>query len=106
MLPEEVDHLKEKMELLSSRLEETLDLETIFEIAGEAEELPEPETAQAGTAGGRSADRAGQGRGPSAFSMRIISVSSGSRERNWWSFLPCRDRELPEGISGLLLHGG
>ena len=105
MLPEEVESLKEKMDLLSSRLEGTLDLETIFAIAGEAEELPEPETAQAGTAG--AGLRIGLAR-DEAFCFFYEDNLSFLREQGaeLVEFSPLGDRELPEGISGLLLHGG
>ena len=44
MMPEEIAELQDKMNLLSSRLEETLDVDAILEIAAGASELPEAET--------------------------------------------------------------
>lgn len=105
MLPEEVDSLKEKMELLSSRLEETLELETIFAIAREAEQLPEPGYPESGTAG--AGLRIGLAR-DEAFCFFYEDNLSFLREQGTElvEFSPLHDRELPEGLSGLLLHGG
>ena len=105
MLPEEVDALKEKMDLLSSRLSETLDLDAIFEIAAGAGELPDVPEEETGKAG--AGLRIGLAR-DEAFCFFYEDNLNYLREQGaeLVEFSPLRDKELPEGLSGLLLHGG
>lgn len=105
MLPEEVDSLKEKMEILSSRLLETLDLDLILKIASEAGELPEVSGAQGSGAG--CGLRIGLAR-DEAFCFFYEDNLNFLREQGaeLVEFSPLHDAELPQGLSGLLLHGG
>ena len=105
MLPEEVDSLKEKMEILSGRLEETLDMDVILEIASSASELPDGAGQEMGEAG--RGLRIGLAR-DEAFCFFYEDNLSFLREQGaeLVEFSPLHDRQLPEGLSGLLLHGG
>lgn len=112
MMPDEIAALREKMDLLSARLEETLDLDAILEIAAEAPELPdvcEPEGAE--TAEIRSMPerrlRIGLAR-DEAFCFFYEDNLSLLREMGaeLVEFSPLRDERLPDDLDGLLLHGG
>ena len=113
MLPDEVASLREKMELLSSRLEETLDMQAILEIASGAPDLPENAGRDAVLPGGKKFSREGRPvriglARDEAFCFFYEDNLSLLREMGaeLVEFSPLHDEKLPEGLDGLLLHGG
>lgn len=113
VMPDEVEALDEKLNLLAEKLEETLDIDGILKLAGDAPEIPEimPEALEGVLA------RAGEIRRErpvlavardEAFcffyedNLRLLR-DLGAEIRY---FSPIRDRKLPEGAGGLLLYGG
>ncbi len=102
--PEKVDHLQEKLDELAKVLEETLDLDEIWNIANSAEELTytQPEI-------------------PKIEGSPVIAVARDEAFCFYYQdnlellkdmgaslveFSPLHDKELPQGIQGLLLGGG
>ena len=113
MMPEEIAELQDKMNLLSSRLEETLDVDAILEIAAGASELPDVETdkktgeTSCGSCGEFAGLRIGLAR-DEAFCFFYEDNLSLLRElgAELVEFSPIHDEKLPERLDGLLLHGG
>lgn len=106
MMPDEIEGLREKLRIISEKLEETLDIEEILRIAGEATEIGD-------------ADPTEDFEPP----RRPLRIGLADDEafcffyednldllRGWGCelvrFSPIHDREIPDHLDGLLLHGG
>lgn len=102
--PEKVDHLQEKLDELAKVFEETLDLDQIWNIANCVEELtydpPELPKIEGSPVIAVARDEA------FCFyyqdNLELLKVMGA----NLVEFSPLRDKELPSGISGLILGGG
>lgn len=103
-LPHEKDGIREQLERLGRQVEETVDLDGILALAGEAPELSPPEEAQ--TPEGEPV-RIGVAR-DEAFcfiypeNLRILEALGGEPV----FFSPLRDEHLPEDLDGLIFYGG
>ncbi|MDO4260794.1 MAG: cobyrinate a,c-diamide synthase [Eubacteriales bacterium] len=108
VLPGEIDALREKLGHLAAVLEETLDLDGLLELAGESGPLAwrEPSLPALAPQGGKPV-RIAVAR-DDAFCFTYLDnlelLERMGAELVYFS--PLRDRELPEGISGLILSGG
>jgi cobyrinic acid a,c-diamide synthase len=102
--PEKVDHLQEKLDELAKVFEETLDLDQIWNIANCVEELtydpPELPKIEGSPVIAVARDEA------FCFyyqdNLELLKVMGA----NLVEFSPLHDKELPSGISGLILGGG
>ena len=108
ILPEEVEELQEKLDLLAGQAEETLDLELLLQIA---EEAPDLETGE---------QEAGEEEGTEKPKLRIAAAKDEAfcfyykdnlellRQLGCEivPFSPLHDAVLPDGIDGLILAGG
>lgn len=114
LLPEEILDLQEKLEAFAEKLEETLDLDGLIQLAGQAVELPEecpeqlrakleplkPKHTQRPVRIGLASDEAFC----FFYADNLDLLSELGAELI--PFSPIRDRELPSDLDGLLLYGG
>lgn len=103
--PDEVEHLQEKMEGLAQVLEETLDLDLLFTLGAQAEELEyqEPEFPAYHAKG----VRIGVARDEAfCFFYRDNLELLERLGAELVYFSPLHEQELPKDISGLILYGG
>ncbi len=118
MMPDEIADLQEKLDILSSRLEESLDLETILEIAESAPELPSPglpfgedpekqEEAELRRKVKEAGIRIGIAR-DEAFCFMYEDNLTLLKEMGaeLVEFSPIHDSTLPEHLDALMFHGG
>ncbi|MGO5548469.1 cobyrinate a,c-diamide synthase [Lachnospiraceae bacterium LCP19S3_B12] len=105
LMPDEIASVREKLELLSGELDHTLDVDAILEIAHGARELPEEADLKLPAC--RIPLKIGLAR-DEAFCFFYEDNLAMLREMGaeLVEFSPVHDRELPEGLDGLLLHGG
>lgn len=124
LLPSEIEELKEKLDRLSDVLAETLDLEGLLRLAGSAPKLSWDWEALSPVCAGLAVRR-------DALGFKKLLRADGRQLRIGLArdeafcffyqdnlellealgavlieFSPLRDRALPEGLDGLLLHGG
>lgn len=106
VLPQEVDDLKEKLNILARTLEETLDIDAFIRLARDSEDLPVQKP---------SLPRLPKGARPrigvakdEAFCFTYLDNLEFLEEMGaeLVPFSPIRDGRLPEGLSGLILSGG
>lgn len=107
-LPKEQQELRERLERLADRLEQSLDVEKILKLAKSAGELPgaESDVIKAASAS-RTPRRMGLAK-DEAFCF-YYQENLEFLEREGWElveFSPIHDAHLPESLDGLLLGGG
>ena len=110
VMPEEVQDLQKKLQKLAQVLEETLDLDGILKLAGQAQDLPPSDLTEEAQVFGFRLERPvrlGLAR-DEAFcfvyedNLRLLK-SMGAK---LVEFSPLHDSHLPEDLDGLLLYGG
>ena len=104
MMPDEIDDLHDKLKKLSRELEKSLEIDRILEIASSAADLPDPAPPAKKKFSGL---RIGLAK-DEAFCFFYEDNLQMLRDlgAELVPFSPVHDRHLPEGLDGLLFHGG
>ncbi len=106
-LPEEVEDLDKKLSLLSDMVEKHIDIDGIIKLSREAESLSyeEPEKLKAGEPFTGKKIAVSRDRALSfTYEDNLELIRSLGFETVFFS--PLKDKEIPPGVSGLILYGG
>lgn len=107
VLPDEIPELKDRLHKLAGVLEETLDIDRILELAGEAPDLPDAKPESVTDFRLSEPVRIGVAEDEAfcffyADNFRLL----GEMGAELVPFSPMEDKQLPDDLDGLLLYGG
>lgn len=107
VLPDEIPELKDRLHKLAGVLEETLDIDRILELAGEAPDLPDTKPESVSDFRLSEPVRIGVAEDEAfcffyADNFRLL----GEMGAEIVPFSPMEDKQLPDDLDGILLYGG